>query len=457
MTIFWRIFLGFWLATAILLAIVFSAAEPWPVYYERSAVTRSEPSALVLHDTVNVYESKGADAFLATVSRTPGMGRSVILFQENGSIVAPPDVRTSPWKTLATQVMGSKEPEIERVGTRVGVAIPLDGDSGKRYVIVLTAVKPLHRRFHRPQFWTKLTIAMIPATLICWGLAIFITRPLSTLRATARRLAGGDLSARPPEAQTRRSDEVGQLSRDIDLMACRIEELLNAQRRFVANVSHELGAPLTRMQLAVTLLQREVSSQTPEGLLQIEREADRLSHLVQELLFLASLEKRTVVAEKFRPVPLASLCREIVCDNAAEAEEKTCTVSGSFEEIDINGAPQALRRAIENVFRNAIRHSSPGSEIRFSCSATRFPGFATVEVSDFGPGVPEHMLAKIFEPFVRIETQQSEGHGAGLGLAIAFEAVALHEGAIWASNKSRGGLIVTMKLPRSFHRSDTSR
>ena len=142
----------------------------------------------------------------------------------------------------------------------------------------------------------------LSAMLICFGLALYVTRPLISLRVTAKRIAAGELYARPPDKLRKRRDEFGELSRDVHRMAVQIEDLLLAQRRFVANVSHELGAPLTRLQLAVTLLQRELGSQGPACLEQIERETERLSRLVQELLYLATLERNDLPGEDFLPV-----------------------------------------------------------------------------------------------------------------------------------------------------------
>lgn len=448
MTIFWRIFTGFWVAAATMLAIVFSAHDPWPGSLRQDRASAAHADILPLSQALAAYEQKGAAAFLEEIRARAGTVGNVVLFAADGRVLASAGVLSLPqWAALADQALEAKAPEIARVGQRIGIATPVSSGSGRSYAVLLTAVRPLHPRFDRPRFWTKLAVAMVPATLICWALTLYITRPLSRLRATARRLADGELAARAPAADKQRRDEIGWLSRDIDAMAGQIEELLAAQRRFMASVSHELGAPLTRIQIAVTLLQRELPSGSPEGLEQIEREADRLSSLVQELLFLASLEKGALPSEAFLPVSLDGLCGEIVRENAAETEERGCRVSLVFEAVNIQAAPHALRRAIENVCRNAIRHTPRGSAVRFSCIAGRLPGFATLEISDSGPGVPEQMLSKIFKPFVRAAQTRSEGDGAGLGLAIAAEAVALHGGAVWAENRSGGGLIVTIRLP----------
>ena len=447
MTIFWRVFLAFWLATAILLAIVFSANQLWPTFHRERPDSPPATSSVAVAEALRAYEQNGSGAFSNEMRKIPGVRRGVLLFGADGQLLSPSASDKREWQQIAIAVQRSHVSVIASVGPRVGTVFPVDSPSGQHYVIAITSVHPLESRFHRLRFWMKLAVAMVPATLICILLTLYITLPLSALQLTARRIAEGDLSARPPSRQRLRSDELGELTRDLDTMARRIEELVKAQRRFVADVSHELGAPLTRMQLALTLLRRELDDQPSFAVDQVEREADKLSDLVQELLFLASLDKGGVPVESFVPVSLSSLCEDIVRDNALELEERGCSVSTAFGEVRIQAAPQALRRAIENVLRNAIRHAPSGSTIQFGCEPGGASDLAKVYVSDSGPGVPPELLSSMFQPFVRAPAQAGSPAGTGLGLAIAAEAVALHCGTITASNRDAGGLSVVIQLP----------
>ncbi len=189
--------------------------------------------------------------------------------------------------------MQSGHAELQWFGFRTLFVCPIQSATGRRYAAVLTASDPA-RRLLSLRFWFNLTIAMLPTSLVCMVLSLYLTRPISRLRATAQRLASGDLSARATPPRSNRRDELGDLARDFDVMAAQIQSLMTAQRRFVADVSHELGAPLTRMHLALALLQRQLAEKGVGELARLERETDKLSDLVQQLLLLAGLQSRKV-------------------------------------------------------------------------------------------------------------------------------------------------------------------
>jgi two-component system sensor histidine kinase CpxA len=145
---------------------------------------------------------------------------------------------------------------------------------------------------------------------------------------------------------------------------------------------------------------------------------------------------------------MQSLCEGIIDDANLEAAHANCVVSGSRQDITVLAYPQLLRRAIDNVLRNAIRYSPAGSEICLDCSVSDDAENVIVEILDCGPGVPESMLSDIFRPFFRTAPgRESSSGGTGLGLAIASEAMRLHDGAITAKNRKDGGLKVTITFP----------
>jgi two-component system sensor histidine kinase CpxA len=303
-------------------------------------------------------------------------------------------------------------------------------------------------RLFRPRFWFNLTIAMVPAALVCFVLSLYLTRPITRLQGAALRLAGGDLSARATPPKSTRKDELGDLARDFDAMAARIQLLMTAQRRFVADVSHELGGPLTRMHLALALLRRRFAGEKVGELVRIERETEKLSTLVQQLLLLARLEAGSCPAETLARVSLRSLCESVVEDANFEAAHAHCLVTGSRQDAALLVYPQLLRRAIDNILRNAIRYAPPRTEILLNCRVDDDLRQVIVEILDCGPGVPESMLADIFRPFFRTAPGRESGSGGtGLGLSIATEAVRLHDGTITAQNRKGGGLHVTITLP----------
>ncbi len=271
-------------------------------------------------------------------------------------------------------------------------------------------------------------------------LAVHLITPLRHLRRVVDRFGRGDLSAR---AASRRRDEIGELSRAFDEMAGRIATLLAAERRLLQDVSHELRSPLARLDVAVDLARSGEDRAASLG--RIQREVVRLSTLVDELLQLTRAEGDPS-ARPTELVVLDELLRDLVYDCGVEAEAVGTRLALRAEAPgSIRGDRELLRRAIENLVRNAIRHAPAGTEVEVV--ATRREQAAAIVVRDQGPGVPEEMLEAIFDPFFRVEGDRSRASGGiGLGLSIARRAVALHGGRISSAN-GHPGLVVTIELP----------
>jgi signal transduction histidine kinase len=286
-----------------------------------------------------------------------------------------------------------------------------------------------------PQTWWMLAIFAV----FSYALARRLTSPLRRMQKTIERFGKGDFSAR---VNTRRADELGQLGRTIDRMAERIEELLGSQRRLLQDISHELRSPLARLGVAVELGRGGGSATTAFD--RIEREADRLNTLVGELIQVTRAEGETggPLTENMR---LDELIEIIVNDVRIEAERHQIELKLDVCEADMEGNPELLRRAIENIIRNAIRYSPDGGKVnvKLTCNEASY----RLIVRDYGTGVPEDALAHIFDPFYRVESDRGRtSGGVGLGLAIAKRAVDLHHGALHARNV-HPGLEVEIDLP----------
>lgn len=451
MKLFLRIFLSFWLATVLMIAAVISVSEILEFTFPHDRKAEFDPDAAqsVLTDAVNTYERLGQQALIADVQRLAAMRhRRLFLFDPNGKVLLGDGVPPPFYRELADDAQNSGHAMMRRYFvSRMLFVCPVRSASGREYVGVMIAFGP-RSRLLKLHFWFNVMIAMVPAALVCMALTLYLTRPIMRLRSTAQRLAAGDLSARSFPHRIARRDELGDLARDFDTMAAQIERLMTAQRRFVADVSHELGGPLTRMHLALALVRRQFAGQRNGELERLERETDKLSNLVQQLLLLAGMEVGRRPAESLVPILLSSLCESIVEDANFEAAHAGCHIAGNREDETLMVYPQLLRRAIDNILRNAIRYSPAGSEILLNCTVDRVRQLVTVEVLDSGPGVPESMLTDIFQPFFRTAPgRESESGGAGLGLAIATEAIRMHDGTIAAQNRKEGGLQVTIVLP----------
>ncbi len=276
-------------------------------------------------------------------------------------------------------------------------------------------------------------------SILCYALARRLTSPLRQMQKTIESFGRGDFTAR---VNARRADEFGQLGRAVDQMAERIENLLKSQRRLLQDISHELRSPLARLGVAVELARG--GGDPVIAFNRIEREADRLNTLVGELIQVTRAEgdPAGLATESVR---LDDLVRVIADDAHIEAERRHVELHLDLCEAETEGSPELLRRAIENIIRNAIRYS-PDSE-RVEVALKRAGSLYRLTVRDFGGGVPEEALAHIFDPFYRVEKDRGRtSGGVGLGLAIAKRAVELHRGLLRASN-AHPGLLVEVDLP----------
>jgi two-component system OmpR family sensor kinase len=274
-------------------------------------------------------------------------------------------------------------------------------------------------------------------------LAWYLAKPIRSLRLAFDDLAEGKLDTRIGAAMGKRRDELVDLGRNFDHMAGRVGDLVDAQRRLLHDVSHEFRSPLARLQAAVGLAKQQPDKMAA-SLERIEREAERLDGLVGEFLTLSRLEAGMPGATE-ELIDIAGLVSDIVDDARFEAEAKGVRVESDLTAvIFIKGQPELLRRAIENVVRNAIQHAPANSLVTIDGSLVEDRRTFRMRVSDHGPGVPEDQLEAIFTPFFRGTEQPG---GVGLGLTIARRAIQAHGGKIGVRNRAKGGLCVEWVLP----------
>jgi two-component system sensor histidine kinase CpxA len=316
---------------------------------------------------------------------------------------------------------------------RSGVIARFDQEHATWYIL----------RFPRRNWWRwwfqpeHVAAMLVVILLLCWWFARSVTRPVQTLQSTVERFGHGELDNR---ARADRSDEIGQLARTFNQMADRLQTLLAAERRLLADISHELRSPLARLSLAVELARTDTDRE--EHLDRIQKEADRLNALVGELLQVTRAEGDPSQLRS-EPVRLDELVEEVAADSRIEAEARGSAIEVRTEPVEMRGDPELLRRAVENVIRNAIRYEPGGSAIEVSVDT------GGVTVRDHGPGVPEESVNRIFDAFYRVESDRGRNSGgAGLGLSIAKRAIDLHRGRIRAEN-AEPGLRVRIELPTS--------
>lgn len=310
-------------------------------------------------------------------------------------------------------------------------------DDGRYMYFAMLQRRNVVRFFLQPEI--HLTILAVLA-ILSYAFARYLTNPVRRLQAVVEQFGRGELAAR---IRSERGDEIGALARSFDQMADRIEVLLQAERRLLQDISHELRSPLARLSLAVELARTD--EDPSRHLDRIDREAGRLNALVGELLQVTRVEG-DASRLLHEPLDLTALVAEIAGDVRLEAESRGVGMETDLQEnVTIAGDRELVRRAVENVMRNAVRYAPAGTSL--TVRVHRDQEAATVEVRDCGPGVPEEQLPRIFEAFYRVEPDRDRASGGvGLGLAIARRAVEVHGGSITAHN-AKPGLLVSIRFP----------
>jgi signal transduction histidine kinase len=287
------------------------------------------------------------------------------------------------------------------------------------------------------------------AALLAW----YFARPIRSLRQAFEAASHGDLAPRFAQTAGKRGDELSDLGRDFDRMTARLRSLMDAQTRLLHDVSHELRSPLARLQAAIGLAHQQ-PDKAHATMERIERESVRMDKLVGELLTLARLESGPIKHGR-EQISMAELLDEIVADAEFEAasHDRAIELRGSAD-VAVNGQADLLASAIENIVRNAIKHSPAGGTVRVELDADEATDRLHIRVLDRGPGVAQADLQAIFEPFFRSSDTLKDVEGHGLGLAIAQQVVHAHGGSIAARNREDGGLCVEIALPIAQHDSE---
>lgn len=335
-------------------------------------------------------------------------------------------------------------PQAPEVMERARLRIPtLTSDDGERFRLL--PLPPRGRRFG------PFDLPGLPASLLLMALGITalaslwlarsITRPVLDLQDATEALTAGRLEARAPARTAARRDELGRLAGAFDAMASRIGALLQSRERLLRDVSHEIRSPLARMRLATGLAAQ--GADPAIQLARIDTEVERLDTLVSGILDVSRLAPGAPPLSR-EPMELLPVIERSVADARFEADalgkhidwqapaDPVATTSdGAIGATTILGDPHWVTAAIENVVRNALRHTAPGTAVRIRLSPE--DGGYALRVRDAGPGVPEAELEQIFEPFHRVADAATPG-GTGLGLAIAARSMAAHSGRIEARN-----------------------
>jgi two-component system sensor histidine kinase CpxA len=293
--------------------------------------------------------------------------------------------------------------------------------------------------FFDPLPWMVVAAAVLIISVLFWiPMVRNITRPLARMTRATEAIARGrfDVSIHEP-----RADEIGRLANAINHMSARLSAFVKGQKRFLGDVSHELGSPVARIQFGLGALEQRIEGDNRERVRDVLEDVEHMSNLVNELLAYsrADLKSDSVKLESINllPVAQAAVKRETTpADNVNVRIDPTIHVVASAD---------LLTRAIANLIRNAVKYAGDAGPI--DVTAERRSGVVEIQIRDSGTGVPEDLLDQLFEPFFRPETSRSrDTGGVGLGLAIVKTCVETCKGSVSAINLSPRGFAVRITL-----------
>lgn len=453
--LFFRIFLWFIMALVLLAVLGILVAYLTHEDFSRISTQRDmeETFAAVEQPAMEILSREGLGSATSFLYKEGHKRRLLLMLlplegDRIDSIPTPPDFPTARIsRTALTMDPGTLDFSFKRPFSILLKRLEIQGEA---WVLVGARMKRPLIPFHGGNPWRgifQIILILLVGAGACYWLARHITRPVQGLQQTVSGLAEGNLAQRVPGTITARRDELGDLARNINVMAARLEEMVTSQHRLIRDISHELRSPLTRLGLALELSAMKDPPIDKDVLFnRMEQETHRIRSMVNQLLDLSYMEtaRRQVNEEE---IDLSSLLSDIRNDVLIEAEYSHCgIILVTPDTATMNGRRDLLRSAFENVIRNAIAYTEPWMDIKITLKRDEEQFVLTV--ADRGPGVPEADLPYLFDPFYRVDSARArETGGVGLGLAITERAVHLHGGTITATNRPEGGLCITILLP----------
>ena len=459
--LYYKIFLWFWLGIVVVSATLVAVAGVTHTRADDDKVWEDRDAPRIhmwAHQEVEILRAEGSaglQKYVASFQIDPGIHN--YMFDASGRDVLGRAVPEPVQRVLAS--MSALPDAGQRVAPdeRIIAEKVIDPVAGT-YVVMVDYPAPsvLSRSLFEFLFEDLGRVALVRLALVlgvagvfCFWLARQIVNPIDRLRLATKELAREHLQTRVDKTVLARRDELAELGQDFDRMAERIESLVTTQRDLMADVSHALRSPLARLNVALGLARREPAA--AEHLDRIEQETDRLNKLIGQLLTMARVDSGVDLGRRTQ-FDLGALVYEVAADADYEARSRHCAVVfRQRQEYVVEASRELLRGAVENVVRNAVRHTADRStvDISMECRTDAAGTRAVVRVRDHGAGVPDAAVASLFTPFHRLEDASQRFHGSGRGLAITRRTFEVHGGSAGAENAPGGGLVVTMELPLS--------
>ncbi|QCR35392.1 cell wall metabolism sensor histidine kinase WalK [Nissabacter sp. SGAir0207] len=436
--LFWKILLGFWFTFILMTQILWVVFSFYGTHHEppENSLARRFVK-LQMTSAITTLERGGLPALESLVAAWPDNDKQYLSVSR----------AMMPASGAPLEALEPGQPRGQEPAQIVEFAQGPDGQGYRLRYDMRGLMTQYHRNrpddiLHMPSplFWVGALGGLLFSALLAWNL----TRPMQQIRGAFDQVAQGDLAVRLFPTMRKRHDEMSIVARDFDAMVERLQVLVKAREELLHDVSHELRSPLARLQLAIGLA-RQNPLNVENSLQRIEHEAGRLDKMIGELLALSRAENSTMPDEEY--FDLLGLVEAVVNDARYEAQIPGVHIALEAADGDytVKGNAELIRRAIDNVVRNALRFSAQGQTVTVSLNGKE--AFYQIEVADQGPGVEEGKLSSIFDPFVRVKSPLS-GKGYGLGLAITRKVIMAHHGQVEARNVEPHGLCISLRIPQ---------
>lgn len=340
--------------------------------------------------------------------------------------------------------------------SEVLVKAPLTTMDDKFYLLVVEFLHPFAVLDVRSYIALGLSVAIIFLAFMGLLLSGYLSRPVRRLQKTVQAIAKGNLSARSGPELINRKDEIGDLSREFDVMADRVQTLLADQKGLLRDISHELRSPLARLQIATELARMDAGEPALEYLDRIELETGRVNDLIADILLLAKLEIERH-PEQWQVTDLVHVVEQIVHDAHFEQQSENIQIIYPDYKCFVLAEEKLLSSAFENLIRNALLHTRADTKVEIAISS--IDDEFVIAIRDHGPGVDEEHIPYLTQPFYRAEYARERvaqdvkqhnvgGRGYGLGMAIAHRIIRSFGGRMDIRNHPNGGLEISCYLQR---------
>lgn len=441
--LFWRLLISVCIANVLVLMLGGLLTRSFIAY----SMQQDFDWPALAHAANDAYE-KGGDAGLDAWARQQREQGVDATLYENGEplreIRVPPSIRHAlpDWLASGHDIALNPWP-----GFYIAVQNITGSDGHARQLVAVSSSRARipPRTREKILLGVQLGLSLLTIAIIGWWVARTVSRPVEVMRAATRRMAAGEFTTRVDRRWSDKHDELGQLARDFNSMAERIEMLVAHDRGVLQDLSHELRSPLARLHLILDLAQHSADpNEAAAHFLHAEQEIARMDRMTGEMLALSRLEGDLpgMVRDS---VDLAALARDCLAAANIDASARGIVLQISGEgPAAVQGSGMLLERALDNVIANAIKFSPPNGIVHVDVATHRQQ--IEVRVRDHGPGVPPEELELLFRPFFR-GTNAVQASGHGLGLAIVQRVMQAHGGEVAAQNRQDGGLEVIMRLP----------